>query len=314
MNRPTHVLIAALALLAFFGPAGAQGLTEPGSEEIIQVQPKEGGWHLEELFRTISAYTEQSIVYDPQSPLIKGRKVELVGVQEVPREKLFEWFQSLLSFQRLILVPVGPENHEQWMALDVNAPQIQSRPIFVSENQIMEMADRDGVYVVTTITVKNLTDTSRARNALAQLSTRQIGRINDVPGNLAFVVADFAPVVASMYQLLKAMDVKPLEYIAIGETYRLTHAVATEVEPILLDLLQTVQPQRPAGRGTTAAPEKPEPRIIADTRQDAILVIQPADLLSSPEIPDPSRVVRTRRSKSCSATREDGRLHPTSRE
>ncbi|MHC4473694.1 MAG: secretin N-terminal domain-containing protein, partial [Planctomycetota bacterium] len=247
---------------------------EPVREEsgLVQITPKDGGWVITELFATISQYTGESIVFDPVNPAMK-KKIQFEGVQTVPREKLFEWFQSLLSFHRLILVPVGPDEHEQWMALDVNAPQIQSRPIFLAEDEILDWGDRDGVYVVTTITVKNLTDTSRARNALAQLTTRQIGRINDVPGNLAFVVADFAPVVASMYKLLRAMDVKPMEYTSVGETYRLKYAVASEVEPILLDLLQSAQPTARTSRGgATTVPSKPEPRIIADTRQDAIIV------------------------------------------
>ncbi len=274
------LLVAAPALFAQEPPPPAPEApppapppAAPSGDDIIQITPKQGGWDIEELFRTISEYTGQSIVYDPASPQIRGRKIEFVGVQSVPRAALFEWFQSLLSFQRLVLVPVGPTGHEQWMALDVNAPQITNRPIFVSEEQLEEWADRDGVYIVSTITTKWLTDTSRARNALAQLSTRQIGRINDVPGNLAFVVGDFAPVVASMYRLLKAMDVQPMEYSPIAKTYPLKNAVASEVEPIILDLLQTDEQARAQRRAQQpGVPEKPEAKIIADTRQDAIIV------------------------------------------
>ena len=251
----------------------AGALAQEAEDDLVQITPQAGGWEIEQLFRTISEYTGQSIVFDPASPQIRGRKIEFVGTQTVPRSKLFEWFQSLLSFQRLVLVPVGPVNHVQWMALDLNAPQITNRPIFVAEDDLESFADRDGVYIVSTITVKNLTDTSRARNALAQLSTRQIGRINDVPGNLAFVVGDFAPVVASMNRLLRAMDKEPIEYNPVPMTYPLKEAVAAEVEPILLQLLATDDQARAARRTQQpGVPEKPGPQIIADTRQDAIIV------------------------------------------
>ena len=264
-------LILCLLLLTLCAPAL---YAQEEKDDLIQITPRKDGWDIEELFKTISEYTGESIVFDPASPQIRGRKIAFVGTQTVPRDRLFEWFQSLLSFQRLVLVPVGPTGYEQWMALDLNAPQITNRPIFVPENEIEDWADRDGVYIVSTITVKNLTDTSRARNAVAQLSTRQIGRINDVPGNLAFVVGDFAPVVASMYRLLKAMDIEPTEYKAIPMTYMLINAVASEVEPILIDLLQSSVTGRPQGRQAAPAgiPTKPEPQIIADTRQDAIIV------------------------------------------
>jgi len=268
-------LAICLLLLAFGAPSSYAQEAPEAEDDLIQITPMKDGWDIEELFRTISEYTGESIVYDPASPQIRGRKIAFVGTQSVPRDRLFAWFQSLLSFQRLVLVPVGPAGHEQWMALDLNAPQITNRPIFVPENEIEDWADRDGVYIVSTITVRNLTDTSRARNAVAQLSTRQIGRINDVPGNLAFVVGDFAPVVASMYRLLKAMDIEPVEYKAIPMTYMLSWAVASEVEPILIDLLQSNVTGRPqGGRQATAQgiPTKPEPQIIADTRQDAIIV------------------------------------------
>jgi len=268
------VILAALALILIASPILAQAAEEEDGEELIQITPKEGGWEIEQLFRTIAEYTGESIVYDPQAPQIARKKIEFVGTQTVPKKDLFAWFQSLLSFQRLILVPVGPKDYEQWMALDLNASQITNRPIFVPEDEIEAWADRDGVYIVSTITVKNMGDTSRARNALAQLSTRQIGRINDVPGNMSFVVADFAPVVASMYRLLRAMDKKPLEYVPVARTYPLTNAVALELEPILINLLQQrTTPTVSRGRGTAqGVPSKPEPQIIADTRQDALIV------------------------------------------
>jgi general secretion pathway protein D len=279
----TRIILSTLVLLLALSPLLAQ---EPGPEAppaappavddpeaIIQITPKQGGWDVEELFRTISEYTGQSIVYDPANPQIRQKKIEFVGVQRVPRGKLFDWFQSLLSFQRLILVPVGPSGHEQWMALDLNAAQITNRPIFVSEDRLEEWEDRDGVYIVSTITTKFLTDTSRARNALAQMATRQIGRINDVPGNLAFIVGDFAPVVVSMYRLLRAMDVEPMEYSPVAETYLLKWAVASEMEPLLIDLLQSDDQARAQRRAAQpGVPEKPDPKIIADTRQDAIIV------------------------------------------
>jgi hypothetical protein len=70
----------------------------------------------------------------------------------------------------------------------------------------MPWSDRDGAYIVTALSVKHLQDTTRARNALANLISRPVGRINDVPGTRSFVVGDFAPVVYAMHRLLRSMD------------------------------------------------------------------------------------------------------------
>jgi len=83
------------------------------------------------------------------------------------------------------------------------------------------------------------------------------------------------------------MDVEPVEYTATAKTYRLENAVALELEPILIDLLQE-DPSTSGGRRrpqTPGVPDKPAPRIIADTRQDAIIVFAvPEDHLRIEEL------------------------------
>lgn len=209
----THLKIAVLmALFAALLVAPAVSQEAPAKKEataasgVWKVSPKEGGWEVTDLLEMLKKETGASVVYDSNSPQIRGRKIQFKGEVEVPRERIFAWLQALLSFHRLILVPVGAEESNCWALYDLNSPQVTSRPIYVQEDEIDKWADRDGVYVVTTVSLKHLTDTSRARNALAQLSTRQIGRINDVPGANSFVIGDFAPVVASMKQLLTRMD------------------------------------------------------------------------------------------------------------
>jgi hypothetical protein len=90
--------------------------------------------------------------------------------------------------------------------VDINSPFVTQHPVVVPAENLPEWERRDGAYIMTTIPVKHLRETSRARNALAQLSTRMVGRINDSPFSNSFVVSDFAPVVCSMAKLLATMD------------------------------------------------------------------------------------------------------------
>ncbi|MHC4862114.1 MAG: hypothetical protein ACYTDY_18695, partial [Planctomycetota bacterium] len=124
----------------------------------------------------------------------------------VPKSKVFAWCRSVLFFHRTVLIPTGPREGNLWSVLDVNAPQVQSHPEYVPAAELGAWKDRDGAYIVTVISLTHLADTARARNALAQLTTRQVGRVNDVPATRSFVVADFAPVAHAMWVMLQKMD------------------------------------------------------------------------------------------------------------
>jgi general secretion pathway protein D len=246
-------------------------------KEVWEIAPDPEGVPIEKLFALIHENTGISIVYNPADPQVKNKRIFFTGRHRVPRDRIFDWLQAILSYQKLVLVPLGPKNYLQWAVLGVNDPAIANHPVWVPEEELHLWADRDGVYIVTTLRVNKLTDTTRARNALANLITRPVGRINDVPGTQAFVVGDFAPVVYSMARLVRAMDVDNPEFIPVFKMVRLKNAVATELEPIIVDLLAAGVggPGRPArGRAPQGVgiPEKPDPVVRADPRQEAIVI------------------------------------------
>ena len=204
--KPLLLIVLAAVLVA--APAASQDtVTDKKADDgKFHFTPRDGGAHIEEFLQFIVDNTDATLIYDPASPQLRGRKIEMKGPVTLPKKDVFDWVRSVLSFQRLILVPTGPRQANSWMVLDMNAPQITNHPEFVPANELAAWADKDGAYIVTTITMKHLTDTARARNALAQLSTRQIGRINDVPQTRSFIIGDFAPAVVSMWKLLMKMD------------------------------------------------------------------------------------------------------------
>jgi hypothetical protein len=204
MKKAAAVLCVVLVALVLAGPAVSQvskGKMEPG----VEMTCPEGGVAIDEFFRNFKTYTDAKILFDPNNP---GRKKKVLwdGTVLVPKSKVFAWCRSVLFFHRIVLVPVGPREGNLWAALDVNAPQIQSHPEFVPAAELGAWKDRDGAYIVSVITPKHIKETSRVRNAMAQLTTRQIGRVNDVPATRSFIVADFAPVVHSMWLMIAKMD------------------------------------------------------------------------------------------------------------
>jgi hypothetical protein len=208
MNFARSLSLALLAAVLIAAPAASQDSTAMKDAEVLKFQftPAPGGDEIEVYLDILARETPATIISDPASPQLRGRKIELIGPVTLAKKDVFDWARSVLTFQRLILVPTGPRQANTWMVLDMNAPQITNHPEFVPQDELGEWTDRDGAYIVSTLTMTHLTDTSRARNALAQLSTRQVGRINDVPQTNSFIVADFAPVVVAMWKLLGKMD------------------------------------------------------------------------------------------------------------
>jgi len=199
------LLFVALAAVLIAAPAASQDATAAKDGKFTYT-PDPSGEDVTDFLNIITRETPATILLDPSSPQIRGRKIHLLGPVTMDRKDVFNWVRSVLSFQRLVLVPNGPRSTDTWMVLDLNAPQITNRPEYVKSEDLAAWEDRDGVYIVTTITLKHLLDTARVRNAIAQLSTRQIGRINDVPETRSFVIGDFAPVVVAEWRLLQAMD------------------------------------------------------------------------------------------------------------
>jgi general secretion pathway protein D len=282
-RRP--VVSAAFTLVCTASAAFAQDKpaepAKPKDEKghVVRLIPKEGGWPILELFDQVHKMTGISILYDQANATFKQAKVEFIGEHLIAEDDLFDWLQAVLSYRKLVLVPVGPKspgsNLQQWFVMDQADPNLKSRPVYIDENKIEDYADRDGLYVVTTLTLHHITDAQRVRNALSPLSTQTagIGRITDLPGSRALIVGDFAPVVAAMKRLLVYIDVENVNIEPRMDLVELKYEVASELEPILTDLIQANEQGRPQQPRQPGMPEEePEPKIIANNRLDALII------------------------------------------
>lgn len=276
----TRTAVAAAALLAGTLPALAQDPGAPPREEkVVRILPQDGGWKVEDLFRHIHKATGRSILYDssPQGK-VKTAKVEFVGEYVIRENELFDWLQAVLSFNALVLVPVGPkapDGTQQWFCLDQANAMVKTRPVYIDEKDIFKYEDRDGLYVVTSVVLKNISDTQRVRTALTPLATTTagIGRVQDVQGSRAIILGDFAPVVAAMKRLIDYIDVENVNIEPRMEVVELKHAVASELEPIISDLIEASdQPARQQQRQQQQLEEEPQPKIIPDDRLDALII------------------------------------------
>ena len=193
-------------------PPRAPAEVPKDQQQVIRVLPREGGWPVADMLPFITSTTGRPIFYDQTNATFKQAKVDFHGTLEMTVADLFAFAQAALSYRKLVLVPIGPKlnnGQQAWTVMDQADPNMKSRPVFLEENEVFDYAERDGLYVTTTLRVRDTVDVVRARNALSPLSTATagIGRIQDMGGRF-LIVSDFAPVVAAMKRLLDRINME----------------------------------------------------------------------------------------------------------
>lgn len=185
-------------------PAASQ--SRKVADDVWEFIPEKGGVEITKLLDQLTQVADIRVSYDPRSAQLKDRKVLLQGTFRMPRSEMLDWVRSVLFANRIVLVPLGPQDQNTFSVEDTNSPNVTRRPVPVAAEDLDAWKKKDGVYVISTFTLKNLRDTSRLRNALSQISTQRVGRVNDTPESRALVVADWAPTVYAMWETVKRVD------------------------------------------------------------------------------------------------------------
>jgi len=250
-----------------------------------------------DVLRNLARITEVSITWSDQDKAVNTRKILGVGpIFRTSPDHLFDAVRALLVNDEILLVPYGPVAARMYRAMD--ARMLMSQFLVKGQPDVIEITDamipvllgQGGRFVTTTIRVAHLTELRDARTALQRLITQNnVGSIQEVPATRAFIVTDFAPNVASIYRMVRQMDVPPVPAPTAdaGRTapsyFVLKHSVAKDVSHLLERLFppKAASPTAPAPRPTpeaaVAVASGPAPRIWYDEATNQVIVIANAD-------------------------------------
>lgn len=273
-------------------PAPAAGAAT-GVELVIGPEDR-----LTDVLKSLARITGAMITWSEQDKGVGTKK--FVGTGTVVRgsvEQIFDTVRAMLANEEILLMRYGAGETPTYLAMD--ARTMASQFVTKMQPEVIEMTDRlipkllgqGGRFVTTTIRVANLADLRDARTALQRMVTQNnIGSVQEVPSARAFLVTDFAPNVALIYQAIRAMDLPPAPMPvadakkAAPVYFALKHARAA----VVLDLLERLFPTRAApgpapsasqpqpGSGTTpraAAGADPSPRIWFDEATNQVIAI-----------------------------------------
>lgn len=200
-------------------PAGAVNIARaPATGPIVELTCPPGGMKTLDLLRLLQEKTGAVVLYDTlTNQKLKTTDVEWFGTWRVPTSRLVDAVRAVLHHENLLLVPIGLGGEgEAYFVQDQNNPVIKGRPVWLPETEVLAHEECDGLYVVTTLRVRDMVDTSRVRQALTSMTTMSasIGRIQDVPGGRTILIGDFAPVVAAMKRVVDEINARAVPPVA----------------------------------------------------------------------------------------------------
>lgn len=258
LRKPVICLLVALLLTTTLGPISSAHADEKGQEVVTLRIPADAP--VEEFLGAVRTATGYTIVWDPMDKAVRGKQVKgEISFRGTP-DDVFARARALLTFYELVVIRVGPKTGQMYLVMDARRSssilKLNADFVEVTADNVADLDDMHGYFVTTTIQVRHMTDLRNARTALSRIVTGQnIGSVTEVPDAKTFVVTDFAPNVASIWRLLKAMDIPAVNAGRALEAFTLQHANANEAVGQLRSLFPPTGATRQApSRGSRGAP------------------------------------------------------------
>jgi hypothetical protein len=160
--------------------------------EIVKIVPGKGEIPLEEIVRKVAEITGEKIVFEGKAVETAKRRLDFVGAQEVPKERLIEWLKSLLSFYRCWLVPLKDGS---WQVVHIPPPgSCPNRPAYMPLVLLEELDEEDDFFVATHFRFEHFPDPARPAAHARKLIGEENGSVTELDDGATVLVIARAPV------------------------------------------------------------------------------------------------------------------------
>lgn len=211
---------------------------------------------------------------------IDSIKVMMIGKKRVPRAKLYDFFQSIMKINDLVMVLEGSPETGIAVISDIKGPertQIRSQARYIAPEEIPAYSTQPATLVTTVIQIEH----TQAREISASLRPffpdSGLETVTNVGNANALLVTGFGPTVFSISNLLKLIDTPPDEPKKLFEVIELQHASADEVAQILDELIEKRRGAAGAPQqgvtGTALQGQQLELKIKVDGSSNSLLVV-----------------------------------------
>lgn len=226
-------------------------------------------------------------------------KITLIGEKEVPKAKLYDFFQSILKINDVVLTLDGNPETSVWVLTDVKGPNrmvIRQQARYISPEEIPQYASQPSILVATVITIEHQSAREISASLRPFFPDNQLETVANFGQASALLVYGFGPTVYSIYNLLKLVDTPPDNPKPIFQKIELHHASAEEMNQILDDLIEKRKSTAVAqgASGGQLQGQTPELKIKVDSKSNSLLLVgleedvkQVLEIVARVDIPQP---------------------------
>ena len=225
-------------------------LAKPGEPVTLNFS----GAEIEAVARTMASITGVNVVVDPR---VKGT-ITLVTEKPVSRSVAMNQFLAALRLQGYTMV----ESAGLYKVVPEAEAKLQSGAVTVSENAAPGGAL--GNQIATQIFKLNFESANNLVPILRPLISPN-NTLNANPGNNSLVITDYADNLRRMAKIIAALDVSNATEV---EVLTLRHAIAVDLAPLVLRLIESSTAGAPAGQADTSF----KTTLVAEPRSNTLIL------------------------------------------
>ncbi len=272
-------------------PSSPQGGKQPRirieGDQVFFAVDEEKGVPFLEFVKFAQKVTGKTFYIDVESdptlqPDAPQNRIRLLGTLKIKTADFFDFFQTVLYIKGWAVIPRGGESTQFYQIVKFaqgKANEVKKGARFIPPEDLERYKNRMGMYIVTTLRLKNINANIAANNLRAfyqdPLTLDNFYSLGDGQTQRVVMLTGFAPTVYTMVQLLRLVDVKEETPKATLRTIRLKNNSSEDIKPILDELLaeRPGRPTPPQGQAGAPEPEDLIPvKILENPSKDALIV------------------------------------------
>ncbi|HKB17364.1 MAG TPA: hypothetical protein VKF62_14950, partial [Planctomycetota bacterium] len=274
-------------------PGQAPTLPAPGKEKIAARQPEEtlteekgyyvinfdaspDGVTLEQFVQICQETTQLNFTWKADAEqFLKSTKVKLLGKKRIPKDKdrFYAFFQTILKINEFVCLEVGRRPLEVILLVSLRGTDrniLKQSATYILPDEIERYADKPGALVTALVPLQYLEARTTATNLRPFFTDPNLENVNTIGNSNSLLLTAFGPTVAALARLLELIDIPSVEPEPAFDVVPLENASATELEPLLRELLER---RRTGGGGVVVRGEGATAPLAQGSAQEEVKIL-----------------------------------------
>ncbi len=219
-------------------------LTEERGYYVINFDASPDGVTLEQFVQICQETTQLNFTWKQDAEQgLRTTKVKLLGKKRIPKDKdrFYAFFQTILKINDFVCLEVGRRPLEVVLLVSLRGTDrniLKQSATYILPDEIERYADKPGALVTALVPLQYLEARTTATNLRPFFTDPNLENVNTIGNSNSLLLTAFGPTVAALARLLELIDIPSVDPEPAFDVVPLENASATEVEPLLRELLE----------------------------------------------------------------------------